>query len=234
MQRTDLRRALWGLGLCGVLSSITTVTNILLPRFYPPPADFETRVALLDNGFYMARQWILLVHPFLTLTGALGILLYKFSEHPGKTLTGFLFAFAEKITEFFLGTTILFVVLGQWVRGYGAATDAAQKLIYRGRAEAFFQYLEGAFFLLWVTFTISAVLYGLALREHRWVSLFSFITALLTVLMLLGDYAGQAAWTRPIILWGYAPALTTSRFLAGWMLMRASGRESARSVSPPA
>ncbi|HEY0142867.1 MAG TPA: hypothetical protein VGF48_18345 [Thermoanaerobaculia bacterium] len=221
MQRIDLRHALWGLGLCGVLSSLTTVTNILLPRFYAPPADIDARVALLDNGFYMARQWILLVHPFLTLTGALGILLYKFAEHPGKTLTGFVFAFAEKITEFFLGTTILFVVLDQWIRGYGAATDVAQKLAFRGRVEAFYQYLEGAYFLLWVTFTISAILYGLALRrQHRWVSLFYFVTALLTVLMLAGDYAGQRAWTQPILLWTYAPALTTSRFLAGWMLMR--------------
>lgn len=223
MQSIDLRRALVALGICGVLSSITTVTNILLPRFYAPPADFDARVALLDNSFYMARQWILLVHPFLTLTGALGILLYKFAEHPGKTLTGFIFAFAEKITEFFLGTTILFVVLGLWVRGYGAATDAAVKATLRGRAEAFYDYLDGAYFLLWVTFTISTVLYGLATRNgdrlERTVSALYFVTAAITVLMLIGEYAGQNAWVRPIIFWGYAPLLTASRLLAGWMLI---------------
>lgn len=221
-QRIDIRRALWGLGLCGVLSSITTVTNILLPRLYTPPANFDARVALLDNGFYMARQWILLVHPFLTLTGALAIVFWKFTQHPGKTATGFVFAFAEKITEFFLGTTILFVVLGQWVRGYGATSDAAQKAILRGRAEMFFEYLDGAYFLLWVTFILSAVLFGLATREHRWVSGFYFLTAAITLVMLAGEYAGQNAWARPIVLWTYAPALTTSRLLAGLMVMRAS------------
>ncbi len=96
----------------------------------------------------------------------------------------------------------------------------------RGRAEAFYDYLEGAYVLLWVTFTISAVLYGLATRNggrlERTVSVFFFITAVLTVLMLVGEYAGQNAWVRPIILWCYAPALTTSRLLAGWMLIRAS------------
>lgn len=222
------RGALLGLGICGILSSLTTVTNILLPRFYPPPADFDARIALLDNAFYMARQWILLVHPFLTLTGALGIVFYRFAEHPGKTLTGFVFAFAEKITEFFLGTTILFVVIGGWLRGYRDASDAAVKATLRGRAEAFYDYLDGAYFLLWVTFTIAAILYGLATRHgdrlEKTVSVFYFVTALLTVLMLAGEYAGQNAWVRPILLWTYAPALTLSRLLAGWMLVRAARR----------
>jgi hypothetical protein len=235
MQQIDTRRALLGLGICGVLSSITTVTNILLPRFYTPPADFDGRVALLDNAFYMARQWILLVHPFLTLTAALGILFYRFAEHPGKTLTGFVFAFAEKITEFFLGTTILFVVLGNWVRGYGAATDAALKATLRGRTEAFYDYLDGAYFLLWVTFTISAVLYGLATRTgarlERTVSAFYFLTAAITLLMLIGEYAGQNLWVRPIILWGYAPLLTTSRLLAGVMLISAASKIPPRSTA---
>ncbi|HYO77845.1 MAG TPA: hypothetical protein VE010_15405 [Thermoanaerobaculia bacterium] len=228
MNRIDIRRALLGLGVCGVLSSLTTVTNILLPRFYTPPADFAGRVALLENGYYMARQYILLVHPFLTLTGALGILFYKFAEHPGKTLTGFVFAFAEKITEFFLGTTILFVVLAKWVKGYGETADSALQATLRGRAEMFYDYLGGAYFLLWVTFTIAAVLFGLATRNggrlERVVSVFFFITAVLTVLMLIGEYGGQNTWVRPILLWCDAPALTTSRLLAGWMLIQAARR----------
>lgn len=224
MQSVDLRRAIWGLGLCGVLSSLTTVTNILLLRFYPPVTDFDVRVTMLSNGFYMARQWILLVHPFLTLTGALGVALYVFREHPGKSLTGFLFAFTEKITEFFLGMTMLFVVLGIWVRGYGATTDPARKAILRERTEVFFEYRDGAFVLLWVTFTLAAVLYALALRKggryERVVALTYAAAAVLTVLMLIGEYAGQNAWVSPIILWTYAPVLTANRLLAGLMLMR--------------
>ncbi len=79
-------------GICSVLSALTTLGLIFLPRAYPAPDGLEAEVALRLNGFYQARSLVYYVHPFLVLTAAWGVVARKFRESAGAVTTGFLFS----------------------------------------------------------------------------------------------------------------------------------------------
>jgi hypothetical protein len=62
-----------GAAIASLLSALTTLGLIFLPRFYPPVPDFDARMALGSNTAYVLRSWIYLVHPFLVFTAALAV-----------------------------------------------------------------------------------------------------------------------------------------------------------------
>ena len=224
-----LAPALRALGICALIGALTTLLNTMAPLFYDADG-FDAAMALINHPVYALRQWVLLVHPAFTLMLALGLALALTQRAPGRAASGLAFAGVEKMTEFVLGVLILFVVNGVWKTEYlaGAGPTAPEDL--RVRIEVFYQLLSGTFFLLWTMFILSTGLLVSVLdrsdRLDAGVMLTAAITILLTVFMILGRFAGQGAWTGPIIAWVYGPALTLHRLLiALWLL-----RESRRSV----
>jgi hypothetical protein len=220
-----LKSTYFWLGVCGVASSVTTVVNTVLPRFYSA-TGFDQQVALIDNPYYSARQWVLLVHPVFTLLGGLGMLLALWPRRPGLAAAGFLFAFVEKMTEFYLSTSIPLVVNAVWKRTYLTTTDAAVRSLMRARIQTFNDLLGGSYFLLWTAFIISTSLFAVALwsreRFARVTALTMAATVGLTVVLILGRFGGQAAWADPVIAVAYPPVLGGSRLLMGWWLIRLS------------
>ena len=82
-ERAGLQGALMGLGVCALVGAGTTLANTLLPRFYSA-SGFDGRMALIDNPFYAARQWVLVAHPFFTLMLALGVAIALARRAPGR------------------------------------------------------------------------------------------------------------------------------------------------------
>jgi hypothetical protein len=213
------------MGQCAIVAAVTTLVNTVLPRFYSA-SGFDGRAALIHDPFYTARQWVLLVHPAFTLMAALGVALAIWHRAPGRAAAGFSFSFVEKVTEFFLGVTILFVVNAQWKASYLQQVGTPAAAVLRSRIEGFNDILGGAYFLLWATFIISTSLLISAIRQRGLVSrtlvLSGAVTIALTVCMMLGQYAGQQAWVNPLIAWTYPPALTAHRLCIGLWLVAES------------
>jgi hypothetical protein len=216
------------LGLCAVGAAATTLVNTVLPNFYAA-ATFDERAALIANPYYAARQWVLLVHPGFTLMAALGMTLALHARAPGRAFAGLAFASVEKMTEFLLGVSILFVVNARWKAGYLAQLGTPAADVLRARIDGFTDLLGGAYFLLWATYLLSTGLLAGAVPRRDAVSrglvATAVVTMALTVCMMLGRYAGQAAWTDPLVRWTYPPALTAHRLLIGvWLIAEARRR----------
>ena len=233
--RRRLAPALHGLGICALIGAGTTFLNTILPRLYSA-TGFDERMALIHNPFYALRQWVLLVHPAFTLLAALGLAMALWQRAPGRSATGLLFAFVEKMTEFWLGTIILFVVNGMWKARYLAAPDAAVAAPLRAQIETFGDILGGIYFLLWAMFIVSTALFASALSARvgleKWIVATAAVMIALTLLMIAGQYAGQARWTEPIIRWAYSPALTVHRLIIGiWLIREARALSTSAGIS---
>ena len=57
--------------ICSLLSAVTTLGLIFLPKLFAPIDGFEGRMGRVHDGWYQLRAWIYLVHPFIT--GAAGL-----------------------------------------------------------------------------------------------------------------------------------------------------------------
>lgn len=215
--------ALIGLGACALAGAGTTLANTLLPHFYGA-TSFDARMGLVDNPFYVARQWVLLAHPVFTVMLALGAAFALWERAPGRAAAGYSFAFVEKLTELLLGFTILVVVNGLWKTGYLAG--GAEAAGFRARIKTFEQVTEAAYPLLWAMFILSTALFCSALTWRGlegWVALTGAATIAITAMMFLAEYLGQH-WGRPLVSWSYPPALTAHRLLLGLWLIREGRR----------
>lgn len=222
--------ALRVLGYCAIGAAITTFLNTIAPRFYSADS-FESSMALIHHPIYAARQWVLLVHPAFTLMLALGVSLALAPRAPGRAASGLIFASVEKMTEFLLGVTILFVVNGVWKVEFLAAMGTPAAAESRSLIETSNQLLDGFYFLLWWMFILSTGLFISAFnwgeKLGRWIIVTGIGTILLTLFMMLGEFAGQQSWTRPFVVWLYSPFLTLHRLLIGLWLLREAKRMTA-------
>ena len=214
--------------VCSFVSAVTTLLLIFLPRFFEPLNGFETRMARVNEPAYLVRAWAYLVHPFLTVTAALGVAArLRFVAAslvvPGF-LTFFLWGSAEAAQQ-----ALTIVAFDRWRAAYLAgdeavrATMALRVAIYDGLWDALY-------FLLLIAFLIANVLYAVAMRRGRGLtrglSVLYAGAALLTLSILVNELGGPAlppllnAWIYPAIqplartligvwLWRYANESTT-------------------------
>ena len=218
----NLAPALRALGICALIGALTPLLNTVAPNFYSA-SDFDSRMALIHNPIYASRQWVLLVHPAFTILLALGFAMAVFARAPGRAASGLIFAGVEKMTEFVLGTLILFVVNAQWKAGYLASVGTPAAAVFRERIEIFNELLGGTFHLLWPMFMLSTALFCSALDRgrplERWLYWSGMATVAITAIMLIGSLAGLERWSGPIVTWTYPPLMTAHRTLAGlWLL----------------
>ena len=210
-----------------MVGALTTFLNTMAPLFFEANS-FHEAAELIHHPIYAARQWVLLVHPLFTILLALGLTLALFTRAPGRASAAFVFVGVEKMTEFVLGVLILFVVNGVWKVQYLAADGPIPPAELQLRIEVFYDLLGGLFFLLWTMYILSTGLFASILDRSDRLNLAVIVTAaltiLLTVVMIVGRYAGQAAWATPLIAVAYGPTLTTHRALIGLWLIREAKR----------
>ena len=56
-------------GVCSFLGAVTTALLIFLPN--PEAADFQAQAELAHNSLYLAKLWILFLHPQVNLIASL-------------------------------------------------------------------------------------------------------------------------------------------------------------------
>src|SRR5688572_3023010 len=230
----NIAPALRVLGICALIGALTTLVNTIAPNFYSA-SDWDSRMALIHNPIYAVRQWVLLVHPAFTILLALGFAMALFARAPGRATSGLIFAGVEKMTEFVLGTLILFVINPAWKGGYLAALGTSGAAVFRERIEIFNELLGGTFYLLWPMFILSTALFGSALDRsrplERWLYWSAMATVAVTAIMLVGSLADLERWSGPIVTWTYPPLMTAHRTLVGLWLLSLSRQLS--SPTPP-
>lgn len=207
---------------CAFAAVITTLLNTQLYRFYPAPSSFEERMLLVNNVVYMANQWVLLVHPFVTLFLAMGIFIIAKEKSYGFALAGLLFAFLEKLLEFIGQTIQLFTVNLNWKVTYLNSVDLAEKEKIKMFITGFGGIWNDCYLVLWVSYILSSLFFAIALKDvlyAKWVRSFLCITAFITFIMLLSDY-GKQGWLAPVLPLLYPTTMIIGRFLIAVLLLK--------------
>lgn len=215
--------------LCSFASALTTLALIFLPQWYQPVADFDARMALLDNPAYVLRSWIYLLHPFLVVTAALAVAVRCRLCAPGAALAGLLGFLLWGVTEAGQQTLTLVAMDRTWRAAWPTADAAARELI-RNHVAVYDVIWDAMFFLLLLGFLIGNVFLARAAwcrdRAGRWVSAAFAAAAVLTLLNLMPEFgvtvpfADATGWLYPVI----QPA---GRALIGWWLWHGAGDDPA-------
>lgn len=209
--------------ICSFISVITTLCLIFLPKIYGSPASFDDRMALVQNPFWQLRAWAYLVHPFITLTAALGVAVALRRVAAGLMVPGFLGFMLWGFTE--AGQQCLtFALFRRWATQYAAA-DAITRDTLHANIMFYGALWDAMYLLLLIAFLVGNVLYGIAtLHGHgltRIIGWFYFAAAFLTLTILSGELRGP---TLPdmISAWLYPLLQPAARFLIGVWLWRVS------------
>jgi hypothetical protein len=185
-----------------VLSALTTLALIFLPRWFEPGSGFEARMARVHDPVYQLRAWVYLAHPGLALAGLMGFALWGMTEAAQQALT--LFAF------------------DRWREDYVAGSQAVRNDMVL-RTALYDGLWNAAYTLLLIGFLIGCACYCGALARmaglSRWVASLYGLAALLTLALLSGELRGP---TLPdaVLAWVYPMFQPLARVLIGVWLWR--------------
>ena len=241
-----------GAAICSLLSAITTLALIFLPRLYPPLPDFEARMALGANLAYLWRSWIYLLHPFLVFTAAFAVAVRCLRVAPGAAslgvagfaLWGATEAAQQALTKVALDRT--------WRAAWPQADAVAQEAIRQG--VAIYDLLWDAMYLLLLLgFVAGNVLLALAVQRlarsadsartgtasssgaktlASWVAAAFWGGAGLTLLMMPPEFGAP---TVPGTAWLYPVIQPAGRTLIGiWLWQQANSVRGAPDAIRPA
>jgi hypothetical protein len=210
--------------VCAALTAFTTFLLWLLPRFVAPTPDFAARVALHENGWYMARLWVNFAHNWLALFGYIGVAAILARRAPGHAAGGLAMFAIWATTELIGIAIIIFGVNRTWRAAYAAAGEA-ERASLRTLLTGWDAVWDGMFFVLLVAFLLGSLLYGLAaLQGHGLERLVGWLLlggAALTLLIMAGEYAG-VGWANQISDATYPVLQPASRLLMGVWIWRAA------------
>jgi hypothetical protein len=220
-------------GVCWMLSCVTTLGLIFLPRLFslPAGADFDAQVRLARDPIYLTRLWISVVHPLIVLMGALGVLALRWKARPVAATSGFLFFLLWAATEGVQQSMSLVSLNWTWRRNYGAATDEAARQAIRIQVAGFDAVWDGLFFFVLLTFVVANILYFRATWGgdllQRIVAVGFALAAALGVLSYATTFGGLSEAAMGLL---YPTVQPLARLLTGVWLVRA-GRAAAQSGS---
>ncbi|HEV3409588.1 MAG TPA: hypothetical protein VG095_04805, partial [Chthoniobacterales bacterium] len=207
--------------VCSVLSAITTLLLIFLPKFYGPATSFEHRLALVHHPLFQLRAWAYLLHPFLVMTAALGVAAALRRIAANTVVPGFLgfllWGFTEAAQQ-----TLTLTVFRRWAVQFAAA-DAATRETLRNNIGIYDAIWDAMFLLLLFGFLAANILYALATLRGvgltRVLSFFYFGAAFLTLIGISAELQGP---TLPPLLstWLYPLLQPAARVLIGVWLWR--------------
>ena len=200
-----------------MVSAVTTLALIFLPRFFPAAPDIDTQARLIHNPFYMLRVWVALVHPLVVLVGALGVLYVRFREAPGSAITGFVFFLLWAGAEAVQSALNLVTLNWTWRAALLSATDETVREVLRRQIAAFDAVWDGLFFFLVIAFIMVAVFGGEALQ--RCVSLCFGLGAALGVISLATSFGGGILPARVMDIL-YPVVQPAARFATGLWILR--------------
>jgi hypothetical protein len=206
-----------GAAIASVISAITTLGLIFLPRLYAPIPDFDARMALGSNPAYILRSWIYLVHPFLVFTAILAVAARCRVRAAGAAtlgLAGFaLWAVTEAAQQ-----ALTKVALDRTWRAAWPTADAAARDAIRNHVALYDVVWDSMFLLLLLGFLAGSVFIGAAVAKTArgeagaaartralalWVAGAFWAGGALTLVILLPELGGPALpgtdWLYPLI-----------------------------------
>jgi hypothetical protein len=212
--------------VCSGVSAVTTLMLILLPEFFASAQGFEARMARVHETAYRLRAWAYLLHPFLVLTAAMGIMYAIRRDAPVLALAGLLGFLAWAFTEAGQQTLTLFA-FDRW-RVAWADADEATRAAIRVNTLMYDGIWDGMYMLLLIAFAIGNACYGTALIVRRGLSRvvggFLLAACLLTVILFINEL-GLPLLPGPVLDWSYPAIQPLGRLLIGaWLWRAASGK----------
>jgi hypothetical protein len=210
--------------LASLLSALTTLLLIFLPNLFEPAPDFEARMARIQEGAYVLRSWVYLLHPFLVFTAALGVALAVGKQAPVFAIAGMagftLWAFNEAGQQ-----TLTLFAFDRWRVAWTGANETLREAI-RVNALMYDGIWDAMYMLLLIGFAIGNACLGLALiaggRLARAAGGFMLAACVLTVLLFLGQI-GVTLLPQPVLDWAYPAIQPLGRLLIGVWLWRVAG-----------
>jgi len=231
-----------GAAIASVLSALTTLGLIFLPRLYQPVPDFDARMALGTNAAYLLRSWIYLAHPFLVFAAALAVATrcrFRASGAATLGLAGFaLWAATEAAQQ-----ALTKVALDRTWRAAWPAADAAARDLIRDQVAFYDVVWDAMYLLLLIAFLAGNLFLGAAVAQTArgesntsarsgalamWVAGVLWAAAALTFVLLVRELGGPAL---PGTEWLYPLIQPAGRTLIGVWLWREAAFEAKRTNS---
>jgi hypothetical protein len=207
--------------VCSMLSAITTLLLIFLPRFFEPAQGFEGRMARVYDSAYQLRSWVYLLHPFLALMAAIAIAARIRVQASAAALIGLLGFVLWASTEAFQQTLTLFA-FDKWRVMYTAADELTRNQI-RTNASMYDGLWDAMYFLLLIGFAIGNLSLGQALARWRGLTRVVGCFLLLAFLLTLTNIFSELRWMQLSGLlaeWSYPAIQPLGRVLIGIWLWR--------------
>lgn len=209
--------------VCSVLSAVTTLGLIFLPRFFVPGEGFEARMARVHDPTYVLYSWVYLVHPFLTFTAALAVAMRIRTLAAAPALIGLLGLALWAFTEAGQQTLTLFT-FNKWRGAYATADELTRAQIHTNTM-VYDGLWDAMYFLLLIGFTIGNTCLGVVLVRGqgltRVVGYFFFAAVALTL-----TYVARELELPPVPelleTWAYPAIQPLGRTLIGVWLWRAA------------
>lgn len=215
------RRFFHGVAICSIASAVTTLGLIFLPRAIPDPSTFEERMALHAHPVHILHAWVYLVHPFLTLLAAWGVVIKRLRESTAAVTTGFIFFLLWGFTE--AGQQAMTIVAYDGWRASYAAADEATREIIRVQVATYDAAWNAMWVIIVMAFILANTLFGIATARgrgiERWISVLYFAAAALSV-FLLTDFFGAPLLPAAVLTWSYPLLQPLARTLIGVWLWR--------------
>jgi len=200
---------------------VTTLVNTTLPLLARTLDFASPQTAEL-------RDWILIGHAVLGLLASWYLAVALASRATGAAGAGLMFALIEKGTELAGQIILVFTVHRGWRAELARTAEPARRVILEARIGLFDDLWDDTYLVFWAGALLSNLCWFAAARHtgrHRRGLCTAFLVmALLTIALILEDYAGQR-WLKSWLSIAYPVLLTGSRAWIAWWLRRA-GRQS--------
>jgi hypothetical protein len=217
-----------GVAICSVISAITTLGLIFLPRLYEPVPDFEARMALGGHPAYVLRSWIYLFHPFLVFPAMLGVAVRCRARAAGAAALGLAGFAVWGATEAGQQALTKVTIDRTWRAAWPRASEAARATI-REQVALYDLLWDSMYLLILLAFLAGSVFLGLAVRRvaassvsapalTRWVSIALWAGGGLTLMFLLPEFGVR--FQIPGSEWFYPLIQPAGRTLVGVWLWR--------------
>jgi len=186
------------------LGAVTTALLIFLT--HPVAIDFESAVQLHNNSLYMARLWILFLHPQFNIIASLGIAFLLFREYPLQIILGTFFLLVWAFTEMSQQALLIDALNLIWRPGYLTAATPEDEKMFRTMLETANGISDSKYFLVIYGFGIGSLLFGLAFihldKLGKWIGWALLFIGVLSLSSFLRYYAGFD-FLNPIVDWLY-------------------------------
>ncbi len=153
--------------ICWMVTSLTTLGLIFLPRMLPLAPDLESQARIAADPIRQLRLWVGVIHPMIALVGFLGVAGVIWRRAPGATAVALLFMLAWSLGEAVQQSLLLVAQGWRLFPRYLAAVDDVSRAQVAASVDAVTAASDALFFLLLLAFIAGNLLFAWATRAPR-------------------------------------------------------------------